>query len=81
MSIELNDTKKTLAEKPKMTINPLVEKFLKSRLYAKLFSMGWQLVHQSVIQDWVKQTRKPAYIPKGAKGFIFIDKTILEAKP
>ncbi len=29
----------------------------------------------------IKQTRKPAYIPKGAKGFIFIDKTILEAKP
>ena len=54
---------------------------LKSRLYAKLFSMGWQLVHQSVTQDWVKQTRKPAYIPKGAKGFIFIDKAILEAKP
>ena len=38
-------------------LNPLIEKFLKSKLYSKLFSMGWQLVHQSVIKEWVTQTR------------------------
>ena len=61
-------------------LNPLIEKFLKSKLYSKLFSMGWQLVHQSVIRDWVKQTRKPAYIPRGAKGFIFVNKHTLEVE-
>ncbi len=59
-------------------LNPLIEKFLKSKLYNKLFSMGWQLVHQSVIKDWVQQTNKPAYIPRGAKGFIFVNKHTLE---
>lgn len=61
-------------------LNPLIEKFLKSKLYSKLFSMGWQLVHQSVIKDWVTQTKKPAYIPRGAKGFIFVNKHTLEVE-
>lgn len=68
------DQKQTELQK----LNPLIEKFLKSRLYKKLFSMGWQLVHQSVIKDWVKQPIKPSYIPKGAKGFIFVNKHTLE---
>ena len=59
-------------------LDPLIEKFLKSRLYGKLFSMGWQLVHESVIRNWVKQTKRPAYIPRGAKGFIFVNKHTLE---
>ena len=62
-------------------LNPLIEKFLKSRLYGKLFSMGWQLVHQSVIKEWVTRTRKPAYIPKGTKGFIFVDRHTLGIEP
>lgn len=42
--------------------------------------MGWQLVHQSVIKDWVQQTKKPSYIPRGAKGFIFVNKDTLEVE-
>lgn len=62
------------------TTDPLVEKFLGSKLYKALWSKGWQLVHESVIRDWVKRTRKPAFIPRGAKGFIFVDKKTLEVE-
>ena len=63
-----------------MTIDPFVEAFLKSPLYVKLFKKNWQLVHTSIMNEFALRDKKPSYIPRGAKGFIKVNKDTLEVE-
>ena len=67
-------------EKKVPPTSDFVEKFLRSDLYGKLSEENWVLIHWSVYSELMKKAklRPKKYIPKDAKGFIFVDLDVLE---
>lgn len=66
-----------------MNDEEFLTKFLTSNIYGRLRKLGWVLIFE---QEWNKTTaelygkKHKKYIPKDARGFVFVDLETLEVE-